>query len=240
MFLRAIVLANALLLLFPIVGSPQTEAHPDVNFAYSPIFDGPCGELTRQPIEAEAIEELARRLDTFRESWRKEAPNLLGATVERTGVPFTFRETMATLHLCRGFGSMSNPLLINMRSFMKTLEGERAGSATQFSNVVFHELLHRYVNGSNIQAPARTTILLTKYRDEPVVVLNHLHLYAIMNEVYRTLGREKDLATVIAFEQTVKTAPFSKRARQIVDKEGPEPFIRELQDSYRRTGGSKS
>ncbi len=60
---------------------------------------------------------------------------------------------------------------------------------------------------------------------------NHLHLYAIMNEVYRKLERQKDLDAVIAFEQTVKSAPITKRAREIVDKEGAENLIREFRKS---------
>ncbi len=52
-----------------------------------------------------------------------------------------------------------------------------------------------------------------------------------MNEVYRKLDRQKDLESAIAFEQAVKTAPITKRAREIVDKEGAESFIREFRKS---------
>jgi len=52
-----------------------------------------------------------------------------------------------------------------------------------------------------------------------------------MNEVYRKLERQKDLDAAIAFEQTLKAAPILKRAREIVDKEGAEAFLRELRKS---------
>ena len=206
----------------------QPAAYPEITFEYSPFFDAPCANLTKQPIEPEAIKELASRLDSFREHWRKDAPQLFAATIKETGVPFQFRETKAALHLCPGFDSMSLPLLFNMRAFLRTTQGEREGSMTHFSNYVFHENLHRYVNDCIRLLPARTTPLLTKYASEPPPVRAHLHLFAIMNEVYRKLGREKDLASIIAFEQTGTTAAVLKRAREIVDKEGANNLIREI------------
>ena len=206
----------------------QRVNYPEVSFEYSPIFDVPCAELTKQPIESEAITELNSRLDLFRKSWREEAPQLFKTTVKLTEVPFQFRETRAALSLCRGFPSMSNPLLINVSFFLAATRGKNVAPMTQFSNLIFHEILHRYVSDRIKALPDKTTPLLTKYRDEPLRVRSHLHLFAIMNEVYRKLERQKDLDAVIAWEQTVKSAPIAKRAREIVDKEGAENLIREF------------
>lgn len=210
----------------------QRIAYPEVTFQYSPFFDAPCAEITKQPIEPEAVKELENRLDSFREYWRKDAPKLFGTTVKITGVKFQFRETKAALYLCQGFGySMSIPLLINMRYFIAAIQGERVSPMSQFSYLVFHETLHRYVSDRIKSLPDSTTPLLTKYRGEPLPVRNHLHLYAIINGVYRKLERQKDLDAVIAFEQTLKSAPILKRAREIVDKEGAEAFLREIRKS---------
>lgn len=210
----------------------QRISYPEVTLEYSPIFDAPCVEITKQSIEPEAVKELENRLDSFREHWRKDAPKLFGTTVKITGVKFQFRETKAALYLCQGFGySMSLPLLINMRYFISAIQGERVSGMPQFSYLVFHETLHRYVSDRIKSLPDSTTPLLTKYRGEPLPVRNHLHLFSIMNEVYRKLDRQKDLDAVIAFEQTLKTAPILKRAREIVDKEGAEAFIREIRQS---------
>ena len=210
----------------------QRISYPEVTLAYSPYFDAPCAELTKQPIEPEAVKELENRLDSFREYWRKDAPKLFGTTVKITGVKFQFRETKAALYLCQGFGySMSIPLLINMRYFIAAIQGERVSPMPQFSYLVFHETLHRYVSDRIKSLPDGTTPLLTKYRGEPLPVRKHLHLYAIINEVYRELERQKDLDAVIAFEQTLKSAPILKRAREIVDKEGAEAFLREIRKS---------
>ena len=100
-----------------------------------------------------------------------------------------------------------------------------------FTNLVFHETLHRYVSDWIKTMSGKTTPLLTKYRDEPLPIRSHLHLSAIMNEVYRKLDRQKDLESAIEFEQAVKSAPIHKRAREIVDKEGAESFIREFRKS---------
>ncbi len=103
---------------------------------------------------------------------------------------------------------------------------------TKFSATVFHELLHRYVNDRIETLPGKTTPLLTKYRDEPPVVQNHLHVVAIMKAVYAKLGREKDLEEDSAVEQPVKrSAPAIKRAQEIVEKEGAENFISEIRKS---------
>ena len=209
----------------------QRANYPEVSFEYSPIFDVTCAEVTKQAVEPAAITELNDRLDSFRDSWRKEAPQLFKATVKVTKVPFQFRETRAALSLCRGFSSMSNPLLINVRFFLVATRGENVVPMTQFSNLIFHEVLHRYVSERIKGLPGTTTPLLTKYRDEPLFVRNHLYLFAIMDEVYRQLGRQKDLDAVIAWEQTVKSAPITKRAREIVAIEGAENLIREFRKS---------
>ena len=92
-------------------------------------------------------------------------------------------------------------------------------------------MLHRYVNDRIETLPDKTTPLLKKYRDEPQIVQNHLHVLAIIKAVYGKLGREKDLDEVTAFEQTLRSAPAFKRTREIIDKEGTENFIFEIRKS---------
>ena len=227
MFLRLVILffAASLLLLDSVVA--QASDYPAVTFKYNQVFDSPCAEMTKQPIDAAAVTELENRLDSFREHWRKEAPQLLGSSVKLTKVPFQFRETRAALSLC-GFPSISLPLIINMRFYLRSLRGEKAASMTVFSAVVFHELLHRYVSDRIATLPDKTTPLLRKYKDEPLGVRNHLHVLAIMKAVYGKLGREKDLDEVDAFGQTLRSAPALKRAQEIVDIEGAEKFTSEI------------
>ena len=123
---RLIVMIFAVLIFCANSTMAQRAAYPEVTFEYSPFFDAPCAEATKQPIEPEAVKELENRLDAFREYWRNDAAKLLGTTVKITGVKFQFRETKAALYLCQGFGySMSIPLLINMRYFIAAIQVER-------------------------------------------------------------------------------------------------------------------
>jgi hypothetical protein len=52
-----------------------------------------------------------------------------------------------------------------------------------------------------------------------------------MNEVYHKLERQKHLDAVVAVEQTLKSAPILKRAREVVNQEGAEAFLREIRKS---------
>lgn len=228
MFRQLATLFFATLLLLIASGRAQAADFPNVTFKYSQIFNSACAEITKQPIDAAAITELENRLDSFREHWRKEAPQLLGTTVKLLKARFQFRETRAALSLCSGFPSMSLPLTINMRFYLKSLRGEKTESMTVFSDTVFHELLHRYVSDRIETFPGKTTPLLKKYRDEPQVVQSHLHVLAIIKAVYGKLEREKDLDMVIAFEQTIKSAAAFKRTRELIEQEGTENFISEI------------
>lgn len=199
------------------------STYPDVRLDYKPLFDPACGEVTKQPVEPAAMTELQSRLDGFREIWRKDAPLLLGAVPTVTGVPFSFHEARAALFLCSAFRSVSLPLMINMRSYVSATANGKVGPAAQFTNSVFHEVLHRYVDEIVEALPGKTTPLLEKYRSEPQPVRNHLHLFAIEALVYRRLGREQDLEAPHA-----AIGPVAMRALEIVAIEKAENIVREL------------
>ena len=203
--------------------------HPEVTLEYRPMFDSACAEATKEPIAPAAVSELQERLGEFREHWRKEQPNLLGTVPAVTGVPFKFREAKVALFVCGGFPSMSLPLMINMRPYLAATSKGPTAPMVDLSNVILHEVLHRYVGESVEALPGGTTPLLQKHQDEPPPVRNHLHLYAVMLLAYRKLGREKDLDAVWAAEKRFPKAwAVSQRAREIVAEEGAENFAREL------------
>jgi hypothetical protein len=208
--------------------------YPEVTLKYSRIFDPPCAELTKEPIDPEAVKELERRLGAFEEYWQKDAPALLGTVPLITGVPFRFQETRAALTLCR-FSSMSIPLIVNMRPYVAVIAKEKITPLPVFSNTVFHEVLHRYVDDCIKTLPGATTPLLEKYASEPPVVRNHLHLYAIEHLVHQRSGRMKDEETAIADERRLKSGTALARAREIVAFEKAESFVHEIHNgSHRR------
>ena len=201
--------------------------YPLITFEYGELYDRFCADATKRTVEREAVEELETRLESFRGHWRREAPLLFKTTVKLTKVPFEFGEAKAALSLCNP-GSLSFPLIINVRHYLKAINGERARPLEGFAATLFHETLHRYVGDRMEVLPGKTTPLLTKYRDESAVVRNHLHLFAIFDEVYRKLGRQRDLDEIIAFEDKLNFAPHFRRAREIIAKEGAENFICEI------------
>ena len=210
------------------VAANAEPAYPEVTFQYSPVFDDACADATKQPINPEAVKELQSRFASFQDAWRKDGPQLLAAVPELTNVPFRFRETKAALIL-GGFPSMANPLMINVTRYVKATAHGSPAPLEVFSNALFHEILHRYVTDS-IGTRPHATPLLEKYATEPKVVVGHLYLFAIEALVYRKLGREKDLEAVLASQQTIPLWPAFKRAREIVEKEKPESFLREFQN----------
>ncbi|HJZ88336.1 MAG TPA: hypothetical protein VKN99_24345 [Polyangia bacterium] len=201
---------------------------PEVSLEYSDLFDRACAlrDEEERP-EPRAVSELASRLADFRDHWRKEAPALLGTTVKLTGVPFRFRETQAALVVCN-VPSMSLPLLVNMRPYLVALQGEKVRPMRIFSATVFHELLHRYVSDALGGESAAATPLLAKYGSQPAMVQSHLHVFAILDAVYRKLGREDDLAAIRVQLQTVQGAATFAKAWEIVQGEGADTFLKEL------------
>ena len=234
---KFIFLFFALFVLCPVSAAAQRAKNfPQISFEYSSIFDNSCANLSKQPSEPEAIKELSVRTDEFRAAWSKDAPALFRATVKLTGAPFEFRETKAAFHLCDAFSSMSNPLMFNMRYFMRSLNGNQAGTMPQFVGLIYHETLHRYVNDILKHLPNETTPLLEKYKDESAPVRNHIHLFAIINLVYGKLGREKDMTEVKSYEQNVsRYKTILNRAREIVEKEGAENLVRELKINKKKS-----
>jgi len=119
---------------------------------------------------------------------------------------------------------MSVPLLINVRRF---LDGPTLGSPqpmSLFSALLFHELLHTYIG----RYDGLESKLIEKYSGEPLVVLTHLHLTALMKRVYLKLGRAEQLREIVA-RDAASEDPAYRRAWQIVnDIEDHETFVSEL------------
>ncbi len=213
----------------------QVDTYPKITFLYSSIFDNSCSKAVNKSIEDSAIQELTKRVDEFSFAWNKDAKTLLTAVTKVTKIPFAFHETKAAFHLCDAFSSMSIPLLFNMRFFMRSLQGDSVGSMSQFKGLVLHETLHRYLGDIIKKLPGATTPLLEKYKAESDPVKSHLHLFALMNEVYHSLGREKDLRDLLIYEQTVsRYKVILNRAREIVNKEGNGVFLKELTAAQNR------
>jgi hypothetical protein len=163
-----------------------------VKIEYSEMFDRAFAQAAKEPASEEAMRERKRRLPELRSSWESGGPVRLQETAILVGKPFLFRETVATLIASR-LPSMSLPLIINGRPYLNTT-GKRGAVTPRavFTQVVFHEVLHRYVHDLISARPNATTPLLERCSTETAHVRNHLHVAAIEILVARRLKREQE------------------------------------------------
>lgn len=206
---------------------------PVVTFEYSNLFDTPCYAAIKAPVDTAAAEEVASRMVGWRQQWERDAPEFLATTVRLTGQPFKFHETKAVVFTCPAFVSMSNPLILSARRFVKVTAGDKFEDARSFSRVIFHEVLHRYVAERLRELPGGTTPTLVKYKTEPQVVRSHLYNLAIMEEVFRALGREEDNVANKKFTGSLGAIPGRNandlaRALEIIEKEQAAKLVKEL------------
>ncbi len=161
--------------------------------------------------------------DLFCEQWRNTKIEQSWKVVSEVGKPFQRKEMLAVLTLCP-ISSMSTPLVIGIGRF---LDGPTQGNPRPvflFSAELFHELLHTYIR----PFPPPNSKLMEKYKNEPILVQTHLHLMAVMKQVYLKLGRSEQLKEVIARDSAAPN-PAYRRAWQIVnDIEGHQAFVAEL------------
>jgi len=193
-------------------------ALPKVDIIYPPhgtIYDRNCSNAAQADVDAAV--KLRPELDA---EWAHEGPQYLNAAFEAVGKPFPFAEMQAYLTVCPSAGTMSSPLMVNVRQYL-------AGAAHpapngDFSEKLFHELMHHYVSAIGINTPLRK-----KYASEPMIVQAHLHVIALEKLVLTKLGKTPELKFL---EEEYVTSPKDSYARawQIVNEEGYEKFIDEL------------
>lgn len=207
---------------------PQQRSYPLVTIEYSELFDRAYAQAAKEPATEDAMQELKRRVPELRSAWESGGAIRLQETVKLVGQPFLFHETVATV-VANRLPSMSSPLIINGRPYLNATGNKSAVTPTVvFVQVVFHEVLHRYVRDLIATRPKATTPLLEKYSKETTHVRNHLHVAAIEILVARRLKREDEYREYLKFEASLATAAGLARAKEIVRREGPEQFIADL------------
>tara|TARA_B110001454_G_C12722586_1_gene435440 strand:+ start:6918 stop:7358 length:441 start_codon:yes stop_codon:yes gene_type:complete len=145
--------------------------------SYSSLFDQVCENIFHQPILLPAKTEGHRRQIEFINQWQKDSPFFFRALVRRLGRGFIRKEETISLTSCN-IPSVSDPILIPLKRWLIALGGKEP--IYGFSDVVFHELLHRYLSYSyNINKSA----LIRKYQKENQQVLAHLHLMAVQKMI---------------------------------------------------------
>jgi hypothetical protein len=223
--MRLRFLAVALSALLGTAASAEVH-YPKLFFRYSFLYDNVCSPDT--PVPAAYATEATNRESEFTAIWESEAPALFHRLFAdfhfKKG--FTRKELSATLSACapKSSASYSYPLIINVSNYLNSFSGGHPRETYKFANTVFHELLHTWVN-ENLKRPSP---LQVKYKDENSSVLSHLHVMALQIMVYKELNKQEWL-NWITYDCTHNTGtPVYGRAWEIVNSEGYQAFIDEL------------
>lgn len=225
-----------------IPASQKLEVTPRLFMQASPVFDMLC-QQTPFKIDPEIQEkyqkELNEKLGTFQSEWDKAAISIVPETEKVAGIKFSRKEYSVALALCSWF-PMGDPVFIVTPGAYLGAPRKMNGfdlpfSMDAFVSMTHHELLHslvqNFIDAINKENPNASSPLLEKYRSEPYKehfnVLVHLHLMAIQKASYQELNNK------VLLDATSKIYAFIggdyQRAWEIVDDEGTELFLKELQ-----------
>lgn len=200
---------------------------PKVALTHQGLIERYCSAVGTQKPDPAVMDAIERLLPSFAEAWARGSPALMSATVEVTGQPYRFGETVATLHACPGMESMSAPLLIEAARYVESPDSRQLRRPGHFVYTLWHEIEHRHIRDIIRTFPDGRTPLLDKYASENPVTRNHLHLFAVEKLVHARLGREDDYHQRGRQYAARGNKPYA-RAYQIVEQEGAETFVREL------------
>ena len=202
---------------------------PKVDIIYPPhgsIFDRTCGRFAKENTATPELIEGAKGLRPQVEAqWAAEGPKYLSVAFSEIGASFLYGEMQATLSVC-SVSTMSTPLIVNVRQYLPG--AAHPSPLSDFSEKLFHELMHHYVGSITSDTPLRR-----KYSAESLVVLNHLHVMALEKLALTRLGKTDELKFL---DEEYRKAPADyKRAWEIVnDIEGYEAFITDLKAAARK------
>jgi hypothetical protein len=196
---------------------------PKVDIVYPPggsLLDRLCISDFHVPVDQAKVAAAIAKRTEFQRQWDAEGPAYMNAAMGEIGLDFPYNEVQATLTVCLT-ASTSVPVIIDATPFLSG--ATRPAPDWEFSEIVFHELMHIYV--SPVLA---TSVLMKKYQNEAPTTRYHLHVMAMEKMTLLKLGRSDQLRQI---DHDYRTGPDSnyKRAWEIVnDIEGYEPFIAEL------------
>jgi hypothetical protein len=216
---------------------------PKVSFAHPGVIERYCAAVSPAKPDPRVLKEIDDRIGEFSAAWAKDGPRLLQATEEIVARPFTFHETLATLHGCPDLPTMGLPLLINVVRFTRAysvsaqapsrvavLGGEVSKQVlpmSEFVHDVWNEVTRRYVRSIRRNKPPAAMPLLQKYAGESIVTQRNLDQVALDQLVSERLGLRAQ------FEQREASVRASGakdliRAYDIVHAEGAQKFVDEL------------
>jgi len=211
-------------------GSRQPLRLPKVDILYTPygtIFDKTCGTfLKNDSVTPDLVSAAGKLRPELEREWAREGPQYLAVALNEIGAPCPYDKMQASLTVCP-VGTMSTQLIVNVRQYLPN--AAHPAPAGDFSEKLFHELMHHYVSAIVAESSLRR-----KYTAEPPVVLNHLHVMALEKLVLLKLGKGSELRFLDEEYRTDPPPGNYRRAWEIVSGiEGYEAFIKDLRNSVR-------
>jgi hypothetical protein len=206
----------------PQAPTKKTAQLPVVEILYPPggsLLDRLCRDDFKVHIDDQDIQAAVQKRAEFQKQWDAEGPAYMNTALSEIGLEFPYHEMQATLTVCLS-ASTSIPLIVEVNKFLPT--AKKPAPAWEFSEIVFHELMHTYVS-----AVFSHSVLMKKYQNEVPTTRYHLHVMAIEKMTLLKLNRLDDLKTI---DQEYRNGPDPayKRAWEIVNSEGYQAFIEEL------------
>ncbi len=199
---------------------------PCVYFDYGFVpFDRACESLKGSEIDKAMVEEMSQRVGEFQEHWDVYGTPMIEMIIKEVGKPFRYRDIIATMSVC-DFYSMSHPLILNMRRFLKNGPEAQPHSKQRFLALVVHELLHIYISNIGLEGLP----MAEKYKDEPFSVRSHVYLMALMKMMYLKSGQVNAYQDMLDLEKE-KNRPIYLRSWEIVNElEDYQAFVKELRE----------
>jgi hypothetical protein len=196
---------------------------PVVEILYPPggsLLDRLCEKDFKVQVDNQAVQAAVQKRPEFQKQWDAEGPAYMNAALSEVGLDFPYHEMQATLTVCLP-ASTSIPLILQVNEFLPT--AKKPAPHWEFSEIVFHELMHTYVSPVFIHSA-----LMKKYQSEAPTTRYHLHVMAVEKMTFLKLNRLDDLKTIDREYRNGPDAAY-KRAWEIVsDIEGYQAFIKEL------------
>lgn len=208
----------------------MTQYYPEIKFSYdwrSCIMDTIAGFYYGNVVTDEMQKQLEKQLPILIAAWRKDAQIFFGIVFSFFKRGFKDKERTAIVNLSHGYSYGSHWLLVlGLRRFLNSDQwNPRLNKEDAFSSLVFHELLHIWVD-ENLNE--KKSLILLKYCNEDSHILAHLHLMAIQKMVYLKINRP-DLLEMLDDSYCNFSPPAFRRAWEIVnDVEGYENVLSDL------------
>ena len=196
---------------------------PKVIFKYAYPFDQNRRDLYKERgwSDYPVTDQVRKRVEEYEALWAdfNKDDKIIKRIIEFLGVNYP-RDIEAYV-FGTGMQPMSTPFLI-------PIIGKRGNyTGDQFIELIVHELIHIFAAGTQENPKLKNywKIIRETYKDEPVLVQNHLIVYAVVETILTELfGKEK-------MKELIKVdSPEYQRSIELTEQLGPEKIIDEFKN----------